>query len=103
VVKKTFTTTRGVPVADNQNSPTAGQRGPVLLQDVHLIGKLAHFDRERIHGAVVHARGAGAHGYFPVDTTMAEFMKATFLQDHKKKTTVLQQMAVLECLLAQTP
>ncbi len=45
VAKKTLTADQGVPVADNQDSLTAGQRGPVLMQDVHLIGKLAHFDR----------------------------------------------------------
>lgn len=59
-----LTTNQGVPVSDNQNSLTVGQRGPVLLQDVHLIEKLAHFNRERIPERVVHARGAGAHGYF---------------------------------------
>jgi catalase len=66
MAKKTLTTEQGIPVADNQNSLTTGQRGPVLLQDVHLIEKLAHFDRERIPERVVHAKGAGAHGYFQV-------------------------------------
>ena len=51
-----FTTASGIPVNDNQNSITAGQRGPVLLQDVHLIEKLQHFNRERIPERVVHAR-----------------------------------------------
>lgn len=59
-----LTTNTGVPVTDNQNSLTAGQRGPTLLQDYQLIEKIAHFDRERIPERVVHARGAGAHGYF---------------------------------------
>ncbi|KAF9405080.1 hypothetical protein BGZ94_003768, partial [Podila epigama] len=54
----------GNPVDDNQNSLTAGEFGPILLQDFHLIDKLAHFDRERIPERVVHAKGAGAHGYF---------------------------------------
>lgn len=49
---------------DNQNSMTAGEFGPILLQDFHLIDKLAHFDRERIPERVVHAKGAGAHGFF---------------------------------------
>src|SRR5450756_2711994 len=61
-----LTTNQGVPVTDNQSSLTVGERGPVLLQDVHLIEKLAHFDRERIAERVVHAKGAGAHGYFQV-------------------------------------
>jgi len=95
MAKKTLTTNQGIPVADNQNSLTAGQRGPVLLQDVHLIEKLAHSDRERIPERVVHAKGAGAHGYFQVYKSMAPYTKAKFLQDPKKKTPVLQQMAVL--------
>ena len=94
MAKKTLTTNQGIPVADNQNSLTAGQRGPVLLQDVHLIEKLAHFDRERIPERVVHAKGAGAHGYFQIHKSMAAFTKAKFLQDPEKKTPVLQQTAV---------
>jgi catalase len=54
----------GTPVPDNEHSLTAGERGPVLLQDYFLIEKLAHFDRERIPERVVHAKGAGAFGYF---------------------------------------
>ena len=64
--KKTLTTSWGHPVDDNQNSMTAGPRGPILLQDFHLIDKLAKFDRERIPERVVHAKGAAAHGYFEV-------------------------------------
>jgi catalase len=64
--KKTLTTSWGLPVDDNQNSVTAGPRGPILLQDTHLIDKLAKFDRERIPERVVHAKGAGAHGFFEV-------------------------------------
>jgi catalase len=67
--EKYLTTNQGVPVSDNQDSVSVGERGPVLLQDVHLIEKLAHFDRERIPERVVHARGAGAHGYFQVYRT----------------------------------
>ena len=54
-----LTTTAGNPVSDNQNSLTAGERGPVLLQDVHLLEKLAHQNRERIPERVVHAKGWG--------------------------------------------
>jgi len=57
---KLLTTNQGVPVSDNQNSLTIGVRGPGLLQDVQLVEKLAHFDRERIPERVVHAKGAGA-------------------------------------------
>jgi catalase len=53
--KKTLTTAFGIPVADDQNSLTAGPRGPVLMQDAHLLEKLAHFERERlpVHSATV--------------------------------------------------
>ncbi|WP_440950023.1 catalase [Methanosphaerula subterraneus] len=93
--KKTLTTDQGVPVADNQNSLTAGQRGPTLLQDVSLIEKLAHFDRERIPERVVHAKGAGAHGYFQVYQSMAPYTKAKFLQDQKKKTPVFVRFSTV--------
>src|SRR5687768_5405230 len=59
-----LTTGQGHPVADDRNSRTAGAGGPTALEDYHLLEKLAHFNRERIPERVVHARGAGAHGYF---------------------------------------
>mgnify|MGYP005851934123 CR=1 FL=1 len=90
-----LTTNQGVPVSDNQNSLTAGERGPVLLQDVHLIEKLAHFDRERIPERVVHAKGAGAHGYFQVYKSMAKYTCAKFLQDPKKKTPVFVRFSTV--------
>src|SRR3989304_7518071 len=90
-----LTTNQGVPVADNQNSLTAGERGPVLLQDVHLIEKLAHFDRERIPERVVHAKGAGAHGYFQPYRSMAEYTYAKFLQDPEKQTPVFVRFSTV--------
>jgi catalase len=62
--KKLLTNNFGAPLADNEHTLTAGERGPALLQDHQLIEKLAHFDRERIPERVVHAKGAGALGYF---------------------------------------
>src|SRR5215471_19423545 len=62
----TITTEGGAPVGDNQHSQTAGPGGPTLLQDHHLIEKLARFNRERIPERVVHAVGTGAHGYLEV-------------------------------------
>lgn len=61
-----WTTNAGTPVVDNDHSLTVGQRGPVLLEDYHLLEKLAQFDRERIPERVVHARGMSAKGYFEV-------------------------------------
>jgi catalase len=93
--KKHITTNQGVPIADNQNSLTVGERGPVLLQDVQFIEKMAHFDRERIPERVVHAKGAGAHGYFRVHKSMAQFTKAKFLQDPNKKTPVFVRFSTV--------
>jgi catalase len=92
---KRLTTNQGVPVSNNQSSLTVGERGPVLLQDVHLIEKLAHFDRERIPERVVHAKGAGAHGYFQVYKSMAELTCAMFLQDPKKETPVFVRFSTV--------
>ncbi|UZR96224.1 catalase [Chondrinema litorale] len=81
-----MTTNTGAPVGDNQNSKTAGEYGPVLLEDIHLIEKLAAFDRERIPERVVHARGAGAFGYFEASKDMSEFTMAAPFQEVGKKT-----------------
>lgn len=71
-----LTTASGIPVADNQNSITAGPRGPILLQDFHLIEKLQHFNRERIPERAVHAKGSGAYGSFTVTHDISRFTKA---------------------------
>ncbi|HEY4552056.1 MAG TPA: catalase KatA [Bacillaceae bacterium] len=81
-----LTTSWGAPVGDNQNSMTAGSRGPTLIQDVHLLEKLAHFNRERIPERVVHAKGAGAHGYFEVTNDVTKYTKANFLSEVGKRT-----------------
>ena len=65
--EKVLTTNQGVPVSDIRIRGTAGERGPVLLQDVRFIEKMAHFDRERIPVWVVHAKGARAHGVTNAD------------------------------------
>ncbi|MEM1255431.1 MAG: catalase [Cyanobacteria bacterium P01_H01_bin.21] len=78
----------GAPVGDNQNSQTAGAGGPVLLQDVHLIEKLARFNRERIPERVVHARGTGAHGEFVSTANLSNITMAAPFQSRGKKTPV---------------
>lgn len=78
----------GAPVSDNQNSQTAGANGPVLLQDVHLIEKLARFDRERIPERVVHARGTGVHGEFVSTADLSDITMAAPFQSRGKKTPV---------------
>ena len=71
-----LTTSAGAPVADNQNSLSAGPRGPLLLQDVHLIEKLAAFNRERIPERVVHAKGSGAYGTLTVTKDITRYTRA---------------------------
>ncbi len=78
--RPTLTTTAGAPVADNQNSITAGARGPVLMQDYQLIEKLAHQNRERIPERVVHAKGWGAHGTLTITGDISRYTKAKALQ-----------------------
>ncbi len=78
--KKTLTTTAGAPVPDNQNSLTAGARGPVLLQDYQLLEKLAHQNRERIPERVVHAKGWGAYGTLKITADISKYTKAKVLQ-----------------------
>jgi catalase len=75
-----LTTTAGAPVPDNQNSLTAGERGPVLLQDYQLIEKLAHQNRERIPERVVHAKGWGAYGTLRITGDISRYTKAKCLQ-----------------------
>ena len=75
-----MTTSAGAPVADNQNALTAGERGPVLLQDYQLIEKLAHQNRERIPERVVHAKGWGAYGTFRVTHDISSYTTASCLQ-----------------------
>src|SRR3546814_20183863 len=72
-----MTTTAGAPVADNQNSITAGPRGPVLMQDYQLLEKLAHQNRERIPERVVHAKGWGAFGTLTVTHDISTYTRAT--------------------------
>ena len=59
-----LTNRQGHPVYDNQNTRTVGERGPTVLENYQFLEKITQFDRERIPERVVHARGAGAHGYF---------------------------------------
>jgi len=92
---KKLTTAFGIPVGDDQNSMTAGSRGPVLMQDAHLLEKLAHFDRERIPERVVHAKGAGAGGYFEVTADVTKYTKARFLSKVGKKTEVFARFSTV--------
>jgi len=91
----TLTRSTGAPVGDNQNSLTAGPLGPTLLQDHHLIEKLAHFDRERIPERVVHPRGTGAHGVFKATADLTDITRAAPFQDIGQETDVFVRFSAV--------
>lgn len=87
----TLTTRQGHPVRDNQNSKTVGNRGPTTLENYEFLEKISHFDRERVPERVVHARGAGAHGYFEAygsfgDEPISKYTRAKIFQEEGKRT-----------------
>ncbi|WP_019962139.1 catalase [Woodsholea maritima] len=90
-----LTTTAGAPIADNQNSLTAGERGPVLLQDYQLIEKLAHQNRERIPERVVHAKGWGAFGTFTVTNDITAYSRAAVFNEVGKTTDMLARFSTV--------
>lgn len=90
-----LTTSTGAPVGDNQNSKTIGNNGQVLLEDIHLIEKLAAFDRERIPERVVHARGAGAFGEFVASADFSDVTMADFLSQAGKKTPLFVRFSTV--------
>ncbi len=81
---KKLTNEVGAPVADNENSITAGPRGPVVMQDVWLMEKMAHFNREVIPERRMHAKGWGAYGDFTVTEDISNYTKAKVLQPGAK-------------------
>ncbi len=93
--EKKLTTSAGNPIADNQNSLTAGSRGPVLIQDYQLIEKLAHQNRERIPERVVHAKGWGAFGTFSVTHDITKYTKANIFSKIGKKTDMLARFSTV--------
>ncbi|MBU1001421.1 MAG: catalase [Proteobacteria bacterium] len=93
--KSVLTGAFGAPVGNDLNSKTAGPRGPVLMEDVHLLEKLSHFDRERIPERVVHAKGAGAYGVFEVTADVTKYTRAKFLSKVGKKTDVFARFSTV--------
>ena len=90
-----LTTNFGKLVDNDQNTMTAGNPGPAIVHDIHLLEKLAHFDRERIPERVVHAKGAGAHGYFEVTADVTRYTKAKFLSTVGKRTDVFVRFSTV--------
>jgi catalase len=88
-----FTTEAGAPVADNTNITTAGPHGPALLQDIWLIEKLAHFDREVIPERRMHAKGWGAYGTFTVTHHITCFTKAKIFSEIGKQTPMFARFS----------
>ena len=83
------------PIATDQNSLKAGERGPTLLEDYVLREKLQHFDHERIPERIVHARGAAAHGYFQVYESLADLTTAKVLTDPSLQTPVFVRFSTV--------
>ncbi|MGZ8536668.1 MAG: catalase [Flavisolibacter sp.] len=95
-----LTTRQGHPVTDNQNLRTVTNRGPATLENYQFLEKMSHFDRERIPERVVHARGAGAHGYFEAYGTVgneaiSKYTRAKLFQEKGKKTPVFVRFSTV--------
>lgn len=90
-----LTNATGAPVADNFNTQTAGPRGPALLQDIWLLEKLAHFDREVIPERRMHAKGSAAYGSFTVTRDVSRYTRARMLSQVGKKTDVFLRFSTV--------
>ena len=90
-----LTTASGAPVVDNQNTQTAGPRGPVLLQDIWFLEKLAHFDREVIPERRMHAKGSAAYGTFTVTHDITQYTKARIFSEIGKKTDLILRFSTV--------
>lgn len=93
--KKKLTTASGAPVVDNNNVMTAGPRGPMLLQDVWFLEKLAHFDREVIPERRMHAKGSGAFGTFTVTHDITKYTRAKIFSKVGKKTEMFGRFSTV--------
>lgn len=93
--KPILTTASGSPIADNQNSRSAGPRGPLLLDDFHLVEKLAHFNREVIPERRVHAKGSGAYGTFTVTQDITRYTRANLFESVGKQTPLFLRFSTV--------
>jgi catalase len=93
--KRRLTTNFGAPVPDNQNAMTAGPRGPMLLQDVWYLEKLANFDREVIPERRMHAKGSGAFGTFTVTNDITRYTRAKVFSEVGKSTDVFARFSTV--------
>lgn len=91
----TLTTSAGAPVADDNNSISAGERGPLTFDNYNLFEKLSHFNRERIPERVVHARGSGAYGTFTLNESLSDITCADFLQTAGQQTELFLRFSTV--------
>jgi catalase len=96
----TLTTRQGHPVTNNQNIRTVGNRGPATLENYDFIEKISHFDREKVPERIVHARGAGAHGYFETygtvgDEPASKYTRAKVFNGKGKQTPVFVRFSTV--------
>ena len=94
-MNKKLTTSAGCPVADNQNTITAGPRGPQLMQDVWYLEKLGHFNREVIPERRMHAKGSGAYGTFTVTHDLSKYTRAKIFAQVGKKTELFARFTTV--------
>jgi catalase len=90
-----LTSADGAPIAENENSLTAGPRGPILMQDVQLQEQMQHFNRERIPERVVHAKGSGAHGTFRVTNDITRYTRASIFAKVGKETPMMARFSTV--------
>lgn len=95
MTKPVYTLQNGAPVTQDEISTTAGRRGPLTFDNIHLFEKLAHFNRERIPERVVHARGSAAHGTFTLTQSLSDLSIADFLQQEGQQTQVFLRFSTV--------
>src|SRR5690554_5097882 len=93
--KPKLTSVSGCPIANNQDSLTAGPRGPILLQDAWFLEKMAHFDREVIPERRMHAKGSGAFGRFTVTHDITQYTKAALFSEVGKQTDMFVRFSTV--------
>src|SRR3954468_16382583 len=91
----TATSNSGIPVANEDQSLTAGPNGPTVLHDAHVVQKMQHFNRERTPERVVHAKGSGAHGFFEVTEDVTQWTNASFLSEVGKRTPMFARFSTV--------
>ncbi|MDB5151682.1 MAG: catalase [Mucilaginibacter sp.] len=93
--ERKLTTASGIPYYHHEDTQSAGERGPLLIQDFILHEKMAHFNRERIPERIVHAKGSAAYGTFTVTHDITRFTKAKLFQEIGKQTRVMLRMSTV--------